>query len=130
MQLCCVFGWLGHFFLSQKHIYCNYRCEDFFIYTRKKQKDAPASSQRHAVSVTIDLLGMTQMQDSEVCKQKGVYLQHQVRFVHIYSERVDRVPGVPREGPELGDSPWSLTHLVGSSKVCTKEKENTGKIRP
>lgn len=41
----------------------------------------------------------------ELCKQKGVYLLHQVRYVHIYSEFGDRVPGVPREGPELRDSP-------------------------
>lgn len=59
------------------------------------------------------------MQDSEMCKHKRVYLQHQVRFVHIYSECGERVPGVQREGPGLGEK---LTHTPLQS-VC--DNENT-----
>lgn len=55
------------------------------------------------------------MQDSEMCKQKRVYLQHQMRYVHIYSECGERVPGVQREGPGLGEN--SLTPLFNQSVI-------------
>lgn len=61
------------------------------------------------------------MWHSELCMQKRVYLQQQVRYVHIYSKCGEWPPGIPREGPRLGGethshssslSPWYKTHSV------------------
>lgn len=69
-------------------------------------------TKQNGILITIKII--IQMWHSELCMQKRIYLQQQVRYVHIYSKCGEWPPGIPREGPRLGGkhthTPLHLAH--------------------
>lgn len=47
-------------------------------------------------------------QDSELCNQRGIYLQHHLTYVYIYSDQGMTAPGFPKKGSRAGDNTLTL----------------------